>query len=298
MTVKEVADQIGITPKALYNRLKRADIQVSGINQNLEQGLANHIIDGKPIKDFAGVTSIEFFKDGELLDPKKSPFIKPGDTPINGDLKHEFSKVIIGKEIDLIKDLQEQHLQEIESYKKLIEEEQASNFRKSAKLEQHEAKILQLNDQVDQMKEQHKNEVERLQKAMRDQINDNPITNTRIATIALPMLALPASYCVYYFASFFVPTWVAISEGAAMELTYIGLAVIGNMNKQQRKLANQVSLGAVLVSIIYATIAGAIHMEPTIMEELQIWWVWILGALYGMPLALLGYHLSKLLFNK
>lgn len=114
----------------------------------------------------------------------------------------------------------------------------------------------------------------------------------------LPMLGLAASYGVYFFAKHFSPTWVAISEAAAFEMTYIGLAALEGLTEEQRQRANWVSIAAVGVSVIYNTIAAAIHQRPDILEDLSLGWLWAVSIIHGAPLAILAYLVADLLFHR
>src|SRR5258708_523954 len=83
-----------------------------------------------------------------------------------------------------------------------------------------------------------------------------------LARLPLPMLALSASYGVYSYALLFVPDWVAVCQAAAFELTYIGLAVTKGLTSQEQKRATSISVGAVIVSILYNSLAGLFHRNP------------------------------------
>ncbi len=325
MTIKELANQTSESPNAAKNlrrKLSRAGLQFESINSELPDDLMDHlqkglplseykldkVAEGFPVQTFPGqeeewhpVGGLQKVDHNELSKPEQiewdSMILENGGNP----LFMKFEKALQADEIDLIKELQIKHQaelkakeEEITGFKILVEEEQAKVFRQSDIIKNKDANIELLYEDLNKMEKQ----ITKLQEAMRAQINDNKITNTLVAKIALPLLAFPASYCVYVFAQEFVPFWVAIIEAAAFELTYIGLALIGNMNTNQRTLAKNVSVGAVVISIIYATIAAAIHLQPGIMNGISGYLFWGAAALYGTPLALLGYHLSKLLFNK
>ncbi len=119
-----------------------------------------------------------------------------------------------------------------------------------------------------------------------------------LQVLPLPMLGLAASYGVYFFASQFVPVPVAIVEACAFELTYIGLASMNGLSEKQRVYARRVSVLAVTVSVIYNTLAGAIHQEPTIITELPKVWFWLVAIVHGAPLAILAYFVSDLIFHQ
>lgn len=118
-----------------------------------------------------------------------------------------------------------------------------------------------------------------------------------LARLPLPMLALAASYGVYSFALLFVPPWVAIVQAAAFEITYIGLAAQRDMPRAARERAGAISVGAVLVSILYNTLAGLFHRNPAWLVDL--WWPheWGLALLHGAPLAWVAYLVADLLLH-
>jgi hypothetical protein len=112
------------------------------------------------------------------------------------------------------------------------------------------------------------------------------------------MLALAASYGVYSFALLFVPAPVAIVQAAAFELTYVGLAVLIGLDERQRGRAGLISIGAVVVSILYNSLAGFFHRRPDALAELAWWADGILSALHGAPLALVAYFVADLLLHR
>lgn len=118
-----------------------------------------------------------------------------------------------------------------------------------------------------------------------------------LARLPLPMLALAASYGVYSFARLFVPGWVAIIQAAAFELTYIGLAVTRDLATDQRKRATAISVGAVVASIVYNTLAGWFHRQPAMLDSAsEIAWL-MFAILHGAPLAWVAYLVSDLLLH-
>src|SRR5689334_20914200 len=106
-----------------------------------------------------------------------------------------------------------------------------------------------------------------------------------VARLPLPMLALSASYGVYSFALLYVPAIVAGIQAASFELTYIGLSVTRNLDKDRRKKATAISIGAVVVSILYNSLAGLFHRQPQLMDGLTVWQECVLAVLHGAPLA-------------
>lgn len=114
---------------------------------------------------------------------------------------------------------------------------------------------------------------------------------------SLPMLALPASYGVYFFASHVIPEFFAVAEACAFEMTYIGMALAKGKNPDKKKRFDRVAMGAVMVSIIYNTITAAAHLDPTLLKNPDIIKLWILAILHGFPLAILGYQVANLLYH-
>jgi len=118
-----------------------------------------------------------------------------------------------------------------------------------------------------------------------------------LATLPLPMLALAASYGVYEYSRLFVPAWVALAQAAAFELTYVGLSVVQVQN-DQRQRARLISLGAVVVSVSYNTLAGLFHREPALLAAAPLWANVILSLLHGAPLAWLAFLVADLLLHR
>lgn len=114
---------------------------------------------------------------------------------------------------------------------------------------------------------------------------------------SLPMLGLAASYGVYVFSSHFFPPAIAMIEASAFELTYIGLSTMKGLSDRQKKVAKNVSIGALVTSVIYNTLAGALIMKPEIFDDLNVFCFWLVALIHGAPLAILGYSVSTLVFN-
>jgi hypothetical protein len=118
-----------------------------------------------------------------------------------------------------------------------------------------------------------------------------------LARLPLPMLALAASYGVYSFATLFVPPLVAATQAAAFELTYIGLAVTRGLGPEQRRRATAISVGAVVASIVYNTLAGWFHRQPELLDGARPE-AWLMFAiLHGAPLAWVAYLVADLLLH-
>jgi hypothetical protein len=118
-----------------------------------------------------------------------------------------------------------------------------------------------------------------------------------LATMPLPMLALAASYGVFSFALRFVPLWVAIIQASAFEATYIGLAVV-RVGDAQRRRARAISIGAVVVSVAYNSLAGLFHRQPELLLGLPFLAECGLAILHGAPLAWVAFLVSDLLLHQ
>lgn len=118
-----------------------------------------------------------------------------------------------------------------------------------------------------------------------------------LARLPLPMLALAASYGVYSFAALFVPQWVAVVQAAAFELTYIGLAVVQGLDAAARRRATLISVGAVVTSVLYNTLAGWFHREPTLFDGAGPVASLCFAVLHGAPLAWVAYLVADLLLH-
>lgn len=118
-----------------------------------------------------------------------------------------------------------------------------------------------------------------------------------LACLPLPMLALAAAYGVYSYALLFVPPWVAVAQAAAYEGTYIGLAVV-RVKGDQRSRARMISLGAVLASIIYNSLAGWFYRSPELLSQASLVSWLTLAILHGAPLAWVAFLVSDLLLHR
>lgn len=124
-------------------------------------------------------------------------------------------------------------------------------------------------------------------------------TNWRalLSRAPLPMLALAASYGVYSFALLFVPWWVALAQAAAFESTYLGLAVLESSDAAKRKRAGAISIGAVVVSVIYNSAAGFFHRNPDTLLGTPWYAEVALAMAHGAPLAIVAYLVADLLLH-
>lgn len=118
-----------------------------------------------------------------------------------------------------------------------------------------------------------------------------------LSRLPLPMLALAASYGVYRFALLYSPWWVAVVQAAAFETTYTGLAVLDDLDAGQRKRATWISVGAVVVSIIYNTIASMEYRNPGTFVNLAQSYEWAMAFLHAAPLAIVAALVANLLLH-
>jgi hypothetical protein len=110
------------------------------------------------------------------------------------------------------------------------------------------------------------------------------------------MLALAASHGVYSYNLLFVPTWVALVSAAAFELTYCGLSVV-RLTADQQPRARRIAASAVVVSVIYNTLAGLFHRRPELLADLPLGLDVTLAILHGLPLAIVAYSVAHLLLH-
>lgn len=128
-------------------------------------------------------------------------------------------------------------------------------------------------------------------------LNRLPSLRWWLARLPLPMLALAAAFGVYRFALIFVPPWVAITQALAFEATYIGLAAQDDLSDDGRRRAMYISIGAVVVSILYNTMAGIFDRNPDWLQDAPVMVEWLLAAMHGAPLAVVAYCVADLLLH-
>ena len=117
-----------------------------------------------------------------------------------------------------------------------------------------------------------------------------------LAQLALITLALSAAYGVYRFQAHFTPWWVALISAASFELTYIGLAVL-QTTPATRKRATAISVGAVIVSVVYNSLSALFDIRPALLDAPPLWAHAALAVLHGMPLAFVAFLVSDLLLH-
>lgn len=118
-----------------------------------------------------------------------------------------------------------------------------------------------------------------------------------LAVLPLPTLALAASYGVWSFNSMYLPFWFAVISAASFELVYLGLAV-AQLERPQRRKATAISVGAVVVSVVYNTLSGLAHRQPEWFTNLPWYYEWGLALIHGAPLAIVAYLVSDLLIHQ
>lgn len=112
------------------------------------------------------------------------------------------------------------------------------------------------------------------------------------------MFGLAASYGVYDYSRHFMPEFFAYVLGGAFEATYIRLGTTKGLRKEERERAKKVSIGAVIISVIYNTVSAKMHTDTGWIHNTNPFIVWMLCLLHGAPMALLGYYIVDLLFHK
>jgi hypothetical protein len=117
-----------------------------------------------------------------------------------------------------------------------------------------------------------------------------------LAQLALVTLALSAAYGVYRFQAHFTPSWVALVSATSFELTYIGLAVL-QTTQATRKRATAISVGAVVVSVVYNSLSALFDIRPALLVSPPLWAHATLAVLHGVPLAFVAFLVSDLLLH-
>jgi hypothetical protein len=119
-----------------------------------------------------------------------------------------------------------------------------------------------------------------------------------LALAPLPILGLVASYGVFSFAAMFVPMGMAVVEAVSFEAIYIALAAIQGLNDAQQERAKKVSIGALIVSALYGSLAAVFHLSPVIRETMPLAGEISMAVLHGVPVPLLAYHMANLLLHR
>jgi hypothetical protein len=118
-----------------------------------------------------------------------------------------------------------------------------------------------------------------------------------LGRLPLPMLALAASHGVYSFGTLYMPWYFALISALAFELTYCGLAVAELHSTDERKRARNISVGAVVVSILYNAVAAYFHRNPTALVDMPWYAEVALAFLHAAPLATVAYLVASLLLH-
>lgn len=282
MTIKDIAQNLGASTDSIASRFRRAHkanlIPKYTSNDEIPEDLANWVLQNKPIRDFVnqGAEAVQVEDQLETEPVQISDQLQEGNE-IEEELKLKIEELESANE-DLYKLLAD------------AENDIKGLFNRPTQ-DEHEV----LKNLVEQTQKQRDHALERL-KEKEDQ--SLKLKNTGLLRAALVFLALPAAYCVFVFASAFVPFWVACIEAAAFEATYIGIALVKNFTPEKRTLAKRIIFGAVAVSMVYGSIAAQLHMNPTMMVEMEMNWSWAVSILYGCPLGLIAYGISNLLFHE
>ena len=118
-----------------------------------------------------------------------------------------------------------------------------------------------------------------------------------LGRLPLPMLALAASHGVYSFGTLYMPWYFALISAAAFELTYVGLAVANLQTDDERRRARNISVGAVVVSILYNAVAAYFHRNPSTLVDMRWQAEAGLALLHAAPLATVAYLVASLLLH-
>lgn len=118
------------------------------------------------------------------------------------------------------------------------------------------------------------------------------------AVLPLPTLGLVASYGVFSFARIFVPWPMAAMEAISFEVVYIALAAVKGLDEDQQKRARQISVGALVVSALYGSLAALFHRMPQVLDQLDFGFDLALSILHGFPVPLLAYLVATLLIHR
>jgi len=119
---------------------------------------------------------------------------------------------------------------------------------------------------------------------------------TFLARLPLPTLALAAAYGVWSFQTLFVPWWVALISAASFELVYTGLAV-AHLDDEMRRRATLISVGAVVVSVLYNSLSALFAIRPALLLDRPLWADVCLAVAHGLPLAVVAYLVADLLLH-
>lgn len=117
-----------------------------------------------------------------------------------------------------------------------------------------------------------------------------------LARLPLPSLALAAAYGVWRFQSLFTPWYVALISALSFELVYIGLAVV-QLAPEDRRRATLISVGAVVVSVIYNSLSALFEIRPALLIDRPLWADVILAVAHGLPLAAVAFFVADLLLH-
>jgi Homeodomain-like domain len=117
-----------------------------------------------------------------------------------------------------------------------------------------------------------------------------------LARLPLPTLSLAAAYGVYSFQALFVPWWVAIVSATSFELVYLGLAV-ARLDAADRRRATLISIGAVVVSVLYNSLSALFAIRPALLVDRPLWADVALAVAHGLPLAVVAFLVADLLLH-
>lgn len=110
--------------------------------------------------------------------------------------------------------------------------------------------------------------------------------------IAIATLGARASWGVFIFARWVAPDAMAIVEACSLEATYIGLSFL-KLDHEGKRSALWIAAGALLVSVIYNTLAAGLLKNPHIFDGVNWWGFWGLCILHGPPMATLAFLIVR-----
>jgi hypothetical protein len=119
---------------------------------------------------------------------------------------------------------------------------------------------------------------------------------TILSRAPLPTLAAAAAWGVWSFQVLFTPWYVAGISALSFELTYISLAVV-QLDTLQRRRATAISIGAVVVSVVYNSLSALFAIRPALLVDRPLWGDVLLSLAHGMPLAIVAFLVADLLLH-
>lgn len=331
MTIKQIAANQGVKPASLSRKLKRKG-HTYGINDHLSMDAlvilgvedsireetppivdAKHLNIAPPLKSNIDQKKeierlrVEIERLNKTLESREKTRVVAKDVEENmrmelselGDSLKERDKDIEGylqtieiKEdtiVGMLNMLKEKDISIFDLQKELKSANEISGSIAS-NLVDAEERILVFEDEIKKLKE--------LNKQLMTKLKGKPWFIVMINMLPNIMIGLSASYGVYHFSSQFMPQPFPLIEAAAFEFIYIRLTMMKGLSDKMRTLARRVSIGAVLVSVVYNTISARMYMDSGWMDDSGQMVFWIMAILHGLPLAVIGYFVVEVHFHE